>query len=235
MSVECRLPWHHSFSLHRAPWEPGFGLHGAVACDEPSWPSVSVTGMDPPPAQPCSVREAQASRVGRGRRPGTSQPRELPAQCVRGWGHTSSSDSWHLPLGFGWREPWLRGAMPPGAVIPGNLPRPGSQPPCLLRTGSLSPRPWGPPDSCILLPAPGTPAVPRPTGQAGPGEEMTLLGVLGVCVVGGSCPVCVLLLDSQEVSALTLTVPRTCSFPCGLSSLDLPACDRREHGWHVLT
>ena len=118
--------------------------------------------------------------------------------------------------------------MPPGAVIPGNLPRPGSQPPCLLRTGSVSPGPWGPPDSCILLPAPWTPAVPRPTGQAGPGEEMTLLDVLGVCVVGewGCWPVCVLLLDSQEVSALTLTVPRTRSFPCGYSSLDLPACPR---------
>lgn len=66
---------------------------------------------------------------------------------------------------------------------------------------------------------------------------MTLLDILGVCVggEGGCCPVCVLLLDSQEVSALTLTVPRTRCFPCGYSSLDLPARDRREHGWHVLT
>lgn len=50
---------------------------------------------------------------------------------------------------------------------------------------------------------------------------MTLLDALGVCLGGkrGCCPVCVLLLDSQEVSALTLTVPRTRSFPCGHSSL----------------
>ena len=64
-SVESRLPWRHSFSVHRAPWKPGFGLCGAVARDEPSWPSVSVAGMDPPPpAQPCGVGEVQASLVG---------------------------------------------------------------------------------------------------------------------------------------------------------------------------
>ena len=51
---------------------------------------------------------------------------------------------------------------------------------------------------------------PGQQGKAGPGEEMAPLDILGVRGAGGGggfCLVCVMLLDSQEVSALPLTVP----------------------------
>lgn len=103
--------------------------------------------------------------------------------------------------------------MLPGTVIPGRLPRQGSQPPCLLRTDSVSPGPWEPLGSCILLPSPGTAAgpgvstgllstgFPGQQGKAGCGERW-LCWVFWV----GCCPVCVLPLDSQDVGAHTPTV-----------------------------
>lgn len=100
-----------------------------------------------------------------------------------------------------------------GPVIPGRLPRQGSQPPCLLRTGSVSPGPWEPLGSCVLLPSPGTAAgpgvstgllsggFPGQQGKAGCGERW-LCWMFWV----GCCPVCVLLLDSQDVGAHTPTM-----------------------------
>lgn len=72
--------------------------------------------------------------------------------------------------------------MPPGAVIP-NLPRPGSQPPCLLDRLSL-PKALGTTRQLHSSPCPWDPSGSQANRAGRAWEEMTLLGVLGVCVVG---------------------------------------------------
>lgn len=146
------------------------------------------------------------------RDPGTTQPR---AQFVYGDGVTLVPVTARTcPLALDLKNPGPRGTMPLGPVIPGSLPRQSRQPPCLLRTGSVSPGPWEPLGSCILFPSPGTAAGPGVStgllgsgfpgrqGKAGPGERW-LCWMFWV----GRCPVCVLPLDSQDVGALTLTAP----------------------------
>lgn len=136
-------------------------------------------------------------------------------------------------------------ASRPGPVISGKLPRQGRQPPCLLRTSSVSPGAGEPQGGCILLPSPGIPAgpgvspgllsspFPGQRGKAGPGRSW-LCWVFWVFWVW-HCPVPVLPQGSQEVGALSLPVRQDpwADFQYGL--LDLPGYDRQKHGWHIVT